>query len=446
MLVFVVGLLLCALITKPYVSSWNDASRLAMIDALVTHQTAAIDDSPYAAQTRDTIHFQGRTYSDKPPLLALEGAAVAIELNHAGITLQHDPRTSIYFITLLSVGIWYGIGCVYAYLFQRLLGFDRLQSISVTVLTGTGTLVLPYAAVLTNHVPCGAAFLAGAYHLYRARAEVWHAIPAGMLFGLACLFDASALTFTVFGVFLLRRSSPRCWLLATAAFLPCLALEALYNFTISGSVVPPALNPAFWSDPSLSWQSPPSGWAARLSSYAACALAISIGSKGVVTYTPLVLVCAYGAVQMWRAGGALRELTGAMTSTLVLYVGLIVVLQAVDVSAQNYGERRYANVLPVVAIALGPAFGALPRGWPLVGARLLAVASIVMSWLGVVAPFGGKPGEPGVIFASSAFVRLAQRAPMACVLDLVLLGIMAAAAWLLTRPAQVRLTAGRQPG
>ena len=120
--VFVAALALCALVTKSHVLGWNDGSRVATVDALTAARTFQIDGSPYAAGLGDEIRFRGRTYSDKPPLLSVLGAGVAAALAPAGITLRRTPGTAIYLVTLFTVGVWFAIGCTYAFAFQRLLG------------------------------------------------------------------------------------------------------------------------------------------------------------------------------------------------------------------------------------------------------------------------------------------------------------------------------------
>ena len=49
--VFCVALLVCAGLTKRHVTSWNDGSRWATVDALVTDHTFAIDGSPLGKGT-----------------------------------------------------------------------------------------------------------------------------------------------------------------------------------------------------------------------------------------------------------------------------------------------------------------------------------------------------------------------------------------------------------
>jgi hypothetical protein len=82
--------LLAALLTRHGPVSWNDSSRMATIDSLVERHTFAIDGS--SIQTGDKYRYNGKFYSDKPAMLAVVGAGVALGLNVVGISLAHTPR------------------------------------------------------------------------------------------------------------------------------------------------------------------------------------------------------------------------------------------------------------------------------------------------------------------------------------------------------------------
>ncbi len=418
LVVFLVAFALCALLTKAHATGWNDGSRIATIDALTANHTFAIDGSPFAAGLGDEIRFRGTTYSDKPPLLPLLAAGVATMVVPFGITLRHAPGTTIYLATLLTVGLAFAIGCVYAYAFGRLLGYDRRLAAAVAALTGAGTLALPYATVLANHVPCGAAGMAGAYHLVRAReGAAAHAALAGALFGLAYAFDAAGVVFGVTAAVLLWGAPLRNWLVCAAAGAPFVALQFAYNLRISGSLLPTAYNANVWSNPA---------WVAGIfvvyspADYARFAFDLLVGTKGLFVFTPLMLVAAYGFVVMLRTPGTARRVAVAVLATAGVYFALIVFLQN-DAGARNFGERRYVDLFFLLGIGLGPALAAVRGVGAVVVVRLAIASSVAIAALGAVAPFGGKAGESGLVFASAAFVGLARRAPVSAALDVVLL-------------------------
>jgi hypothetical protein len=422
--IFLVALAFCAALTKSHVTSWSDQSRVATVDALTSRGTFVITGSPYAENLGDEITFRGKTYSDKPPLLSLLATAVMFAAAPFGVSLQHTPATAIYMMTLLTVGVWFAIGCAYAYAFARMLGFERRISAAVAALTGVATLALPYAIVLTNHVPCGAAGLAGCYHLVRARdGGAVHAALAGLFFALAYAFDAAGILLAVAGAVLLWGQPARWWLIAVVAGLPVVALQMAYNVHVSGSVLPTAFTGSVWTTaPIPPGATEPQPFALHSAAdYAQSVLHVLVGGKGLLSYTPLVLVAAYGLAVMWRTGGVMRRLATAIVAATVLFVVTIVTLQIQDAQAQNFGERRYVDVFFLLCVALGPALVSVRSRLAVGAVRACIVFSVAIASLGTVAPFGGQRGESGFSFASAAFGALYRRSPVQAAIDVLLL-------------------------
>ena len=438
LVIFLVALAFCAALTKSHVTSWSDRSRIATVDALTSRGTFVITGSPFSENLGDEITFHGKTYSDKPPLLSLLATAVALVAAPFGTSLRQTPATAIYLMTLFTVGVWFAIGCVYAFAFARLLRFERRIATAVAALTGVATLALPYAIVLTNHVPCGAAGLAGCYHVVRARnGEAAHAALAGLFFALAYAFDAAGILLAVAGAVLLWGQPARRWLIAIAAGLPVIVLQMAYNVHVSGSVLPTAFTGSVWTTaPIPAGATEPQPFLLHSAGdYAQAALHVLVGGKGLLSYTPLVFVAAYGLAVMWRTGPVMRRLAAAIVATTVLFVVTIVALQSQDAQAQNFGERRYVDVFFVLCVALAPALAAVRGIVAAFAVRLAIVASVAIAALGTVAPFGGEAGEPGFAFASAAFVALYHRSPFQAALDgLVLIVVIVVLLRLVTFP------------
>lgn len=423
--VAVLAFVLCAAVTKTHVVSWNDGSRMATVDALTADRTFKIDGSPFAVNLGDKISFQGRTYSDKPPLLAVLGAGVASAVAPLGITLRRTPSIAIYLVTLFTVGIAFAIGCAYAFAFARLRGYPRRVAAATAALTGAGTLALPYAAVLANHVPAGAAALAGCYHLVRGRAGgAGDVALAGLCFALAYAFDPASAVFAIAAAVLLWGLPLRRWLLALAAALPVIALQVAYNLRITGSIVPPTFNASVWQNHASQMHD----WSVYYHihpplEYAGFALNLIAGSRGLFSFTPLMFVAAYGFVLMIRSGGIDRRIALAIGATFLVYVGLIVFVQN-DADASNFGERRYVDLFFALCIPLAPALVALRGPLERTLVALAATTSIAIAALGTVAPFAGRPGESGFAFGSAEFVALVHRAPVQAGLDILALAVL----------------------
>jgi hypothetical protein len=425
-LLFLIALAVCAVVTKPRVVSWNDGSRIATVDALTAGGTFRIDGSPFAAGLGDKIRYRGATYSDKPPLLPVLGAVVALTVAPAGISLRRTPGTAIYLVTLFTVGVWFAVGCCYAFAFALYLGLARNVAVAVAALTCAGTLALPYATVFTNHVPCGVCALAGCFSALRARDGArWGAPLAGLFFALAYAFDAAGILLALAGAIVLWGAPLRTWILVVAAGLPVVALEFAYNVHVSGSVMPTAFTAAVWHDPSLPFYAPSQQAFPVFSpaEYLRFAVALLVGTKGLFAFTPLMLVAGYGLFVMVRTPGRMRRLAIAIAATTIVFFAAIVVLQN-DTGARNFGERRYVDLFFLLCVAIGPVLVSV-RG-PLARSAVLLTSalSVAIAALGTVAPFGGDAGESGFAFGFAEFAALYRRAPVQAALDVVMLIVL----------------------
>ena len=422
--VFFLGLVMSALVCKSHVGGWNDGSRIATVDALTASHTFVIDGSPFERGLGDKIRFHGHTYSDKQPLLPLLGAAVMFAVAPLGVTLRHTPGTAIYLLTLFTVGVWFAVGCCYAFAFQRLLGFDKKVAGAVTALTGLGTLALPYASVMANHVPCGAAALAGFYHLVRARrGGRFDAALGGFFFSVAYAFDAASALFAITVVVLLWGGSLRSALVCVAAAIPIVALQAAFNVAISGSAIPTAYNAAVWTG---SGPAPLGIGASQMlhvhapGLYARFLVNELVGDKGLFSFTPLMVLAGYGLFAMWRVSAEMRRIALALLTTVAVFVFAIVFLQD-DTATANFGERRYVDVFFMIGVALGPALAAVRGALGAFCARVSIVSSVAIAALGTVNPFAGNTGEWGVLRGVAEFGALAHRAQVQATLDVLLL-------------------------
>lgn len=392
-------------------TSWNDGSRWATVDALVTDHAFAIDRSPLTGGTGDKIRAHGHTFSDKPPLLALMGAGVGLALQPLGISLRGTPELAVYLITLLTVGVWYAIGCTYAFAFQLRLGFDQRRSAAVAAATGLATLALPYATVLANHVPAGAAGLAGCYHLMFERERVRGLLLGGLFLAVAYAFDPASVVFVAAAAVLLAGQPARRLAIVALAALPVVIAQAAYNLEVTGSVLPPIFNAAVWGDRSLPEYIAPTTPIVTFyapADYLRFVFDLLVGKKGLFAFTPMVAVCAYGVAMLWRMGAESRRLAIAITATSVTLFVLIVFFQN-DEGSRNFGERRYVDIFFLACTSLGVAFQSVRSALGAAAVRIAVAASVIIAGLGAVAPFGGRAGQDGFAFATAEFATIAHR-------------------------------------
>jgi hypothetical protein len=209
-------------------------------------------------------------------------------------------------------------------------------------------------------------------------------------------------------------------------------------------MLPTVFNARVWNDPSL----PLHSWSSQVfavyspADYARIVADLLVGTKGLIAFTPLVLVAVYGFAVMLRTPGVARRVAIAVLATVGVYFLLIVFLQN-DAGARNFGERRYVDLFFLLGIGLAPAFAAVRGAIAVFLVRAAIVCSVAIAALGTIEPFGGNAGEWGFAFASAAFAALARRSPVQAGLDVVLLIVVLA---LVLRLVPLRATATPRRG
>jgi hypothetical protein len=413
-----IAFVLIALMTKTHTDSCNDFSRVAAIESLSERHTFAIDGSPFAG-TCDKYRYAGHFYSDKEPLLLIMGALVAYAIQPLHISLTTNFSAAYYTITLFTVGLSFVVAVVYAYVAQRVLGFSQRIALSVSGLMTFASPLLTWATVLANHVPCGAAALAGATHgVLAARGSRRHAAISGIFLSLAIAFDAAAAVFLLVPILLTQKRSPTLWLPIVLGAAPLLIFQAAFNLVYSGSLLPAAMNGAVWNYPGsifahhyLSWGMLGSIWA-----YIDYAKYLTIGDKGLITYSPLVLVAVYGLYLMRYNDDEQRRLSLAIIASTALFL-IATLLFTDDHSAANYGERRYVDFIPLLCVGLGPMLAALRGGYRVGVVRVIVILGILMQAVGTVSPW---TGAPGFLWNIGRFHALWTRAPIIGSVDILL--------------------------
>lgn len=347
---------------RPFLSA-NDRSRWLTIRALVDQGTFAIDDVMDANvwNTIDMVQHRGRDgklhlYSSKPPLLSvlLAGEYWLIKAV-TGWTLVEQPydvvRLMLLTVNVLPMLLMLALVARWA---ERFGGTDWGR-IFVVAAAALGTLLLPFAVVLNNHLIAAASTAIAVDAFLRIwfdddRRLRWFVLAGGCA-ALAAADDLPALSLLgLLSVALVAREW-RGWL---AGFAPAagVVVAAFFasNFAAHASWTPPYAHrseteaednwyaytytlggrerPSYWLDP----QGIDVGEPSRLK-YATHVL---VGHHGLFSLTPMWLLSAWGAC-LWLAGGdrRLRLLSAGVVLLAVVCLGFYIgVLPQRD---RNYG-------------------------------------------------------------------------------------------------------------
>ncbi len=391
---FILFFLLFALLTKLGAGSWNDGSRMAQIQSLVEHSSFVIDGSSFA-DTGDKYFFNNHFYSDKPPILALYASPFYLVLRELGLSFESHPKWVYYLVTLWSIGALSALGLtVFRKILAELLHVSEEWADIVTLITGAGTLILPYSILFNNHVPSGVLILLGVYYLLNIRRDgkLGNAVWSGIFLSLAGSIDINCFLFIPFILILFLRKSLKAAIAFSIACIPFIALYLFLNVYTSGSLMPPAMNAPLWNYSGSAFnQESLSGLAQHktLHDVLLYGFHMLIGRRGLITHTPILLVSIIGLLVIYRKDRRFqyRAEYGYLLAAILLYLG-IYILRTTNYSGWSFGVRWFASIMLIACLPIAALESQVRSSKPIkmffVG---LACLSILISIIGTHSPF-----------------------------------------------------------
>ena len=379
-------------LTQTEPQSWNDISRIAAIESVVERGTWSIDGSSWLDETRDKVLLDGKYYSDKMPLLTLIAAAIYAPMRQvvgASLAPGAQPVCGYFWLTLILVGLpaalMIGIFTIYA------LRQSSFWSALVGALAlGLGTMIFPYALVLNHHVPAAVVLFTSFFILLpRPRISSGWLVVAGLLDTLAISFDI--ITFitaaALVGIALVRYRSKFVYF-ALGAAIP-LAVTALLDFQITGTLLPPYMIPGGYAYPDSAFPAT-FGGNGTPDDYAAYAFRMFLGGRGLFAYNPLLLLALVGAfVVLFNRRHTLRVEAFCVIFSFIAQA-LYLALFTGNYGGAAYGERWFVAAIPMLFafIFFAPPLSAATwknAGW--VGFAPLLILSILSSLQGAQHPW-----------------------------------------------------------
>jgi hypothetical protein len=417
--IFILLLVVFASLTKSTPESANDSSRLDQIESIVERRTLVIDGAPFS--TVDKYQYQGRFYSDKPPLMALAASPLYAAIRTAGLGLR-THKLACWLLTLALVGGLSALGLV---AFRRVI----LEAFPIspewadftTLVAGLGTTILPFSLVFNNHVVGGALIFFGFQPLLvPRRCGIADAVRSGLLLSLAGAIDIACFLFVPVAALLFARESFRNGILQALSSVPLTVLYFLLNSWTSGSLRPPQMNLPLWTYPGSDFtEATLSGLAHHTSigGVAVYAFHMLIGNRGLISHSP-VLVASLGALPVVLAKGsplARRSNLSWILAACAAFIGFYI-FRSNNYAGYSFGPRWYVTVMLLLCLplaALEPALRSSPT-WrrAFFGLVLLSVAVAI---IGAASPWTpaleiNQPGYPSnSILAAVDVLRAADR-------------------------------------
>jgi hypothetical protein len=364
----------------------NDAARWATIESIVERGTTAIDGSRFAG-TVDQVRLDGHLYANKPPLLAIAGAAVYAPLRAlTGWTLENRGAANVlHVVVLLLVGL---PAALLAARFHSTVAESAVKASAtsppgvVWMLTAglaAGTLLWPFATTLNAHVPAAMALFFSFLAAKRGaglRAGLWCGIAAAL-----DLLPGAGLAPFFFWL-LWREKRAQGGGRFGAGFFAAMSLAALANWAHHGALLPIKMVAGAVD---LSASAGPSLLGVVLPERASYPLEVLFGGHGLFTVSPILL---FGVAGLWIA---CRRDSPERLSWRLLAAGVALQVVAHALLAGSYGGWSYGfrYLLPIQAFFSFTALFALqpPRRWVAPAFAGALAISILFAALGVYHPW-----------------------------------------------------------
>jgi hypothetical protein len=387
--IFSVFLGLFSLLTRPVANS-NDGSRLATIESLVDFHTFIIDNSRFV-WTVDKYLYQGHFYSDKPPILSIYGSFFYALLKAFGISFSNQFMLTNTLLIILVVGVATAAGMIYLYKIFKFLAVEETWINVVLIIAGTGTLLLPYSTVFSNHVVSASLLVAGFYYLLRVKESVKYSLLSGLLITLAGSIDVVAFIFFPFLAVSFFNKPLKSKIVFSLACALVLVIYFQLNLYMSGSLLPPSMNQSLWEYPGSAFDRTNLSGLAYHSNFSALlnyAFHMIIGDRGLISYTPILVFSIFGFVKIFQN----KEFKYRQEYLLILLASsayvLMYILRSNNYSGYSYGVRWYANLMFLLCLPLAQISEDIKSSKMLRKAFIIvSCLSIFISFVGVNNPF-----------------------------------------------------------
>jgi hypothetical protein len=393
--IIIVFLLIIALFTKTGISSASDASRMATIESLVDYHSFIIDQSTFIS-TKDKYFYNGHFYSDKPPILSLYGSLFYFLLKHLfNLSLKKGEMSSeliYYLLTLLVVGISSCFGLFFLSKALKVLHIDEGWSNVVLLVTGLGTLILPYSTVFNNHTVSGSLLIISFYNLLKLDSGIKHIIFSGFFISLAGSIDITFFIFLFFAfIIIYNHINIKKIIIFIFSSMPMSLIYFWLNYYTSGSLIPPAMNKTLWDYPGSAFNETNLSGLVQNSSIIELfkySYHMILGNKGLISYTPILLFSIFALIKIIFLKREPHKREYLFISLGSLAFVIFYVFRTNNYSGDSYGIRWFTSLmfigcLPIAHLSNDIINNKIAKNIFII----IACISIFISFVGIVSPF-----------------------------------------------------------
>ena len=399
-------LVLISLVTiNPRINGWNEASRMALTQAVVEHHELTIDQSIFST-TGDKVFINGHFYSDKPSTPSMLAAIVYFPLYHLGAPLAFGWNLAYYLIIFFVVKVLWILSVL---AFSKVMGHfglnDRRRLIN-TLIFALASQAFTWSSTFNNH-SIAASCLMIALALFvsgRKSKNATDLLVSGFLFGLAAASDLPTGLFLLGFAWLIFRSTLTSVHKSAFILAGCLPLSShlLINYQIGGTVLPLQFFNEYFVFPGSQWTE-----GVRVNGPLAFFKYITlslVGPLGFLWYSPLLIILIPLLIKHTGKGRAFYEESRviAICSTLLM---LNYFLLTQNYGGWGYGIRWFVPLLPLVYIYLFDSESVLKTKGQRLLFKGLVSYSFIVAVIGLVNPWSNPEYHPIPVIANLLQLR-----------------------------------------
>jgi len=335
-------------------NSPNEGSRLALIMAIVEHQSFKINDFMEWTWWIDYSEYppgSGNYYSDKGPGLSFLGIPFYFLGKFVAYRLYSDPllvNGTLASFVVVCGSIFTALSVVVVFEFCKLLEINEKTSLLTALSYAFGTIAFVYGKTFFAHGTSAFLLISAAYltvhYFQNGRKDSTKVFLAGLALGYSvCIDYQNVLALPPILAFYAFKREFRKLLLFLVPYLACLGLLAWYHFVIFDS---PFSTPYKYT-----------GYYGEVQSFQAFSYPMYLGLwgllfstyRGLFYFSPFLLFTAYGFVLFFRRYPQ-EAIWFASNFLLMLFVLSVYVVWH---GGGAYGPRLLLSVIPFIVVPIG---------------------------------------------------------------------------------------------